>query len=258
MANKTEPNVTDEKLNEIKKEFFEKYKAKVENNEYHEKDLERLRKDNLWVRAFFKHGLEDTHKTASVINESLTWRKQFGANDLLASDKYPFDEKLLLKGQLFFRNKDKNGYPILFLRLKYYKKDQASAEQIQKFVAYFLEKAYTFSLNNPIVFCFDMTDAGYGNTDVEMTKFVVNCCKTYYAGLVDYVLTYDMPFVFQAIWKIIKGLLPAQAVGLVKFVDKNSIKQYVDDSNLPVNMGGADKYVYDTGSPDLGFPQLAV
>jgi hypothetical protein len=43
---------------------------------------------------------------------------------------------------------------------------------------------------------------------------------------------------FKAIWQIIKLLLPAEAVDLVKFVDKKTVKQYADESQIPVHMGG--------------------
>lgn len=58
------------------------YKEKIENNEYHPKDLERVNKDNEWMKAFHKHGLEDHNKTVDVMDEILTWRKNFGANGL--------------------------------------------------------------------------------------------------------------------------------------------------------------------------------
>lgn len=43
---------------------------------------------------------------------------------------------------------------------------------------------------------------------------------------------------FKAVWKIIKALLPAKAVELVQFTDKQSIKKFIDDDNLLTHMGG--------------------
>ena len=48
--------------------------------------------------------------------------------------------------------------------VKTHKKDRFPAEQIQKLIAYFLEKSYKFNIDEPIVVLFDMTDAGYSNT----------------------------------------------------------------------------------------------
>lgn len=46
---------------------------------------------------------------------------------------------------------------------------------------------------------------------------------------------------FLAVWKIIKALLPAKAVELVQFTDKNSIKKFINEDNLFTHMGGKVK-----------------
>ena len=37
-----------------------------------------------------------------------------------------------------------------------------------------------------------------------MTKFVLNCLQTYYAGLIEYIIIYDMPFLFNGKLNFIK------------------------------------------------------
>lgn len=54
---------------------------------YHKADLERLRIDNEWIKAFYKHGYENHDKTVSMINEVLSWRNEFEAN---SNNKYFF------------------------------------------------------------------------------------------------------------------------------------------------------------------------
>jgi hypothetical protein len=46
------------------------------------------------------------------------------------------------------------------------------------------------------------------------------------------------------VWKIVKNLLPAKAVELVKFVDKKNIREFVKEDNVFVHMGGKDKFAY--------------
>lgn len=57
-------------------------KAKVENGDYHPKDVERVRKDNEWMKAFWKHGEDEHSRAVDVMNEVLDWRKKFGANGM--------------------------------------------------------------------------------------------------------------------------------------------------------------------------------
>lgn len=55
-------------------------KAKIENGDYHPKDMERIHKDNEWIKAFWKNGLEEHNRAADLADEVLDWRKKFGAN----------------------------------------------------------------------------------------------------------------------------------------------------------------------------------
>jgi hypothetical protein len=52
------------------------------NESYHPLDLERINKDTKWIRAFYKHSLENSERTVGMIDEVLTWRKKFNANGL--------------------------------------------------------------------------------------------------------------------------------------------------------------------------------
>lgn len=49
---------------------------------------------------------------------------------------------------------------------------------------------------------------------------------------------------FIAAWKIIKNWLPPQALKLIKFVDKKSIREHVHESQLFVHMGGTVMIYY--------------
>merc|ERR1712127_617081 len=136
--------------------------------------------------------------------------------------------------------KDINGYPILYFIARTRGKEDGA--QVMKFITHFFEKIYTFSLNDPIVLMFDMTGSGLAHVDLETTKFIVNLLKFYYPGFVRYMIVYDLPFVYQAVWKIVKGILPARAVELVQFANKSSIKRFVSEDSLMTHMGGKDTY----------------
>ena len=41
-----------------------------------------------------------------------------------------------------------------------------------------------------------MADAGLSNLDMDMIKFTITCLKVYYPGLIDYMLIFQMPFIF--------------------------------------------------------------
>ena len=55
-------------------------------------------------------------------------------------------------------------------------------------------------------------------------------------------IIFQMQFIFNAAWKIIKNWLPPESVKLIKFVDKKSIREYVQESQLFVHMGGTVEF----------------
>lgn len=85
---------------------------KIQNGVYHQKDVDRIRANNDWIKAFNKHSMGDFDKAVNMIDEVLIWRKEFGANDLLVPGKLPFNESMLSLGALYMRNKEKNGRPL--------------------------------------------------------------------------------------------------------------------------------------------------
>jgi hypothetical protein len=115
---------------------------------------------------------------------------------LLKPGALPFPEDLLKRGICFMRNEDINCQPLFHFVIKLYRKDMFAQKDIFKCLAFFFERAYKFNVDDPIVLLFDMTDAGLSNLDMKMIEFVVNCLKTYYAGLIDYMILYQMPFIF--------------------------------------------------------------
>lgn len=44
--------------------------------------------------------------------------------------------------------------------------------------------------------------------------------------------------IYLACWKIVSGLVPAEGIERIKFVNKKSIRKYIDEFNLPRSMGG--------------------
>lgn len=47
---------------------------------YHKSDLDRLRRDNQWIKAFYKYSQESQEKAVNMLDEVLAWRNEFGSN----------------------------------------------------------------------------------------------------------------------------------------------------------------------------------
>lgn len=49
---------------------------------------------------------------------------------------------------------------------------------------------------------------------------------------------YELPWLLHSAWKITQNILPQDATRLFKFYDRNSIKELIDESDLPDFMDG--------------------
>lgn len=50
-------------------------KESVDKGSYHFRDIECLQKDNEWMKAFYRHSMDDVEKTLLLMDEVLLWRK---------------------------------------------------------------------------------------------------------------------------------------------------------------------------------------
>ncbi len=77
-----------------------------------------------------------------------------------------------------------------------------------------------------------------------MVKFLLHCLKFYYPKTLAYLLVYDIPFILNAAWKLIKSWLDPAAQKMIIFVGKTTIQQYIAVDNLPKHMGGNVTIIY--------------
>jgi hypothetical protein len=59
------------------------FQDNIENNVYHSNDIDRLQKDNEWIKAFYRHSMEEVDTTICLVDEVFTWRKNSDINSNL-------------------------------------------------------------------------------------------------------------------------------------------------------------------------------
>ncbi len=75
-------------------------------------DLERLKTNNDWIKAFYRHSNEDVETAIALVDEVFTWRKNTDTNSLILPGKLPVGEELFKKGLIFVKNEDINCIPM--------------------------------------------------------------------------------------------------------------------------------------------------
>uniref|UniRef100_A0A8C4KZQ5 Motile sperm domain containing 2 n=1 Tax=Equus asinus TaxID=9793 RepID=A0A8C4KZQ5_EQUAS len=79
---------------------------------------------------------------------------------------------------------------------------------------------------------------------MEFVRFIINCFKVYYPKYLSKMVIFDMPWIMNAAFKIVKTWLGPEAVSLLKFASKSDIQDYVSVEYLPPHMGGTDPFKY--------------
>ncbi|KAM5197201.1 motile sperm domain-containing protein 2 isoform 1-T1 [Hipposideros larvatus] len=210
-------------------------------DKYDPRDVERLQQDDNWVESylFWRHDVVDD--TLKMIDESFQWRKEMCVHDLTESS---IPRWLLEIGGIYLHGYDKEGNKLLWIRVKYHIKDHKTILDKKKLIAFWLERYAKRESGKPITVMFDLSETGINSIDMDFVRFIINCFKVYYPKYLSKIVIFDMPWIMNAAFKIVKSWLGPEAVSLLKFTSKNEVQDYVSVEYLPPHMGGTDPFKY--------------
>lgn len=203
-------------------------------------ELQRVMEDDDYCRNIVGQVRLNMTSAHKFVADMLAWRRAMKLHDLR--------EEILSKAVLercivYPYGKDKSGCHVLVLRNKNYIKGLEDPDRVKQVFLFFVEKLFNECHAKKITILMDCTDIGVSNIDIDLLKFVVDVFdKKYPIGLGN-ALIYNMPWLLNAILRMIKSLLTFGADRL-KTVNKQDIQQYIDAKYLPVRMGGMDTYEY--------------
>nr|CAD7458065.1 unnamed protein product [Timema tahoe] len=230
-------------IQELRSAFFKKLEtegAPVEGG-FHPADLARVKNSDDWLRRFLIHHEGNLNDALQMMWDCLEWRKTFGTNDISESN---IRMEYVNEGCLFAHNQDKDGKSILVFKSKKHVKGQKDMDELKRVVVYWFERLERMDKGNSITLFFDMADTGMSNMDMEFIKYLIGLFKVYYPNFLNYIVIFEMPWILNAAFKIIKTWLPAKAVQKIKFVNKSTLKEFVDPDQALKSWGGNDEYVF--------------
>jgi hypothetical protein len=98
-----------------------------------------------------------------------------------------------------------------------------------------------------------MTDFSMANMDYTPVKFMIKCFEANYPESLGTVLVYKAPWVFNAIWSIIRGWLDPVVAGKVHFAKNiDELEKFVPRKQIPTELGGDEKWSYEYPEPIPG------
>lgn len=207
----------------LRKALFEQ----LSENDYDNKDIERLKKEDYQISRYFK---EDTQSTINAIKGVLEWRHNYHLSDLSEDD---FSDEFKKTEVFVTQGKDVEKNLMVYIRVKLFKKGEHPIEDVKKYLAFLLDRVDRQTRGDGWALYFDCTDAGISNVDMELLKFVVQALTNYFVENCRYVLIFEMPWILSSIWKIVKSWLPQEHRDAVKFASKKEMSSFVEESQLP-------------------------
>lgn len=91
------------------------------------------------------------------------------------------------------------------------------------------------------------------NMDYTPVKFMIKCFEANYPESLGTVLVYKAPWVFNAVWSIVRGWLDPVVAGKVHFAKNiEELEKFVPKKQIPSELGGDEKWTYEYPEPVPG------
>jgi len=98
-----------------------------------------------------------------------------------------------------------------------------------------------------------MTGFGMSNMDYTPVKFMTKCFEANYPESLGSIIVYKAPWVFQGVWKVIKGWLDPVVAAKVNFADnEKELAQFVPENRIIKELGGSEDWEYKYIEPVAG------
>lgn len=161
----------------------------------------------------------------------------------------------LRMGKSFMHGVDKEGRPICLVRVRLHKGGEQTEKSLERYTVYLIESC-RLALEPPVetaTIVFDMTNFTMANMDYTPVKFMIKVFEANYPESLGSVLVHKAPWVFQGIWKIIKGWLDPVVAAKVHFTNGvDDLQDFIPKSHIIKELGGEEAFDYKYVEPRPG------
>jgi hypothetical protein len=156
-------------------------------------------------------------------------------------------------GKSFIHGHDLAGRPVVYIRVRLHRAGQQDDATMERFTIYTIETTRLFltpSIDTATI-VFDMQDFGMANMDYAPVKFMIKCFEANYPESLGSVVVYKSPWIFQSIWKVIRGWLDPVVASKINFEnDVAGLEKYLGPpERVMKELGGAEDYEYKFVQP---------
>lgn len=158
-------------------------------------------------------------------------------------------------GKSFLHGIDKNGRPICVVKACLHRANDQLPESLERYTVFIIETA-RLALKPPVdtaSIIFDMTGFTLANMDYHSVKFMIKCFEANYPESLGAVLVHNAPWVFQGVWKLIRGWLDPVVASKVHFTNQRAgLEEFVNPDQIIKDLGGDEDWKYEYTEPVEG------
>lgn len=205
-----------------------------------------------YVRARKFHHSE----ALKMVTKSLDWRfnshrvdKWFLEGDLpIVTEKKKEMLHAFQINQAYLRGHDKRGCPIVVIDVQKHLRSNCPDDDFERLICLIIEwtrmdlKEYLAGTDGASIL-FDMSGFSMKNADLHAVKFLATSFEANYPECLSHIWIHKAPWVFNAVWRIIKPWLDPVVASKITFTSKiNDLENYIDNQDIPMRLGGADDF----------------
>lgn len=198
------------------------------------------------------------HDIIEMNIKALHWRNELhpgdkwlfdGDTEVFFGGKHPEFIDAFKLNQAYIRGKDKLGNPIVVIRVKEHFRHNCPDQDFERFICLIIEmtriclKDFQECVDSGSIL-FDMTGFSLRNADLAAVKFLVTALEANYPECLGSIWVHNAPWIFNTVWKIIKGWLHPDIAKKIHFTNSvEDLNFFVDMENIPSRLGGKDDFV---------------
>jgi len=245
-------DVTDKEADALRQRFLQHSQQDDLKASFDPEDLRRLHTDPLWCKRFMAHGDLDMDEAFKFMVDSLKFRKSMSVNHMSLDS---VDHAIFKKGGICTHGRDKDGALVCIFNARNHERTSgARFEEVKKFLVYWIEMLERQEHGRRITMFFDMGDAGLSNVDIPFISYLINLFKLYYPDMLNAIIVFELPFILNAAWKIVKLMLPPKSHQLMKFVSKKDASALLAPGCCLSRWGGDDPWEYVFHAEESAMP----
>ncbi|KAL2117551.1 hypothetical protein VTJ04DRAFT_7211 [Mycothermus thermophilus] len=159
------------------------------------------------------------------------------------------------KGISYVHGHDKQGRPLCFVNVRLHRAGEQAEEALERYTVYLIETCRML-LQDPVdtaTIVFDMTNFSMANMDYTPVKFMIKCFEANYPESLGTVLVHKAPWIFQGIWKVIRGWLDPVVANKVHFTNSaKEMEEFIPLKHIPKDLDGEEDWTYSYVEPREG------